>query len=152
MPRDLSNTLKLSWAGRLLRTRFDARARGLGLTRAQWRVIATVDHEEGLTQSEVAARMEVASVTVGRIIDRLEEAGWIERRTDPVDRRANRLYLGAGAGPMLEKLGAVGADEERIALAGLTQDEQAQLASLLDRIIVNLKEAPLSTDGTGAEE
>jgi MarR family transcriptional regulator, transcriptional regulator for hemolysin len=130
--------VRISYIARLQRTRFDHRARALGLTRAQWQTIAVIRWNEGSTQREVAERLEVGSVTAGRLIERLEFAGWIERRPDPEDRRAYRLYMSEKAQPMLEQLTALGADEEQRALRGLCEEERAVLARALDKIIENL--------------
>ncbi|WP_298692843.1 MarR family transcriptional regulator [uncultured Sphingomonas sp.] len=129
---------RISWIARLQTQRFDVRAKDVGLTRAQWRVIATIAFDEGAMQSDVASRLEVANVTAGRIIDRLEEMQLIERRADPADRRANRLYLTAAAGPVLERLTEVGAQEEAAELKGLSNADRALLTGLLDRMIANM--------------
>ena len=138
--KTLSIPFRISWMARLQTQRFDARAKSVGLTRAQWRVIATIAFEQGATQSDIASRLEVANVTAGRIIDRLEAMQLVERRADPADRRANRLYLTAAAGPVLEALSEVGAQEETAELEGLSNDERTCLAGLLDRMIENMVE------------
>ena len=130
--------IQVTLAARLLRTRFDQRAKTLALTRPQWRTIVTVRYNEGATQREIAELLEIASVTVGRIVDRLEAAGLVERRTDAIDRRINRLYLTRKSDPIFERLAELGQDEQKSALAGLSLEEQQQLTSLLDRVIENL--------------
>src|SRR5207237_4472081 len=82
---------------RLIRKRFDQRARGLGLTRAQWQVLAHLARHEGINQAGLAEILEIEPITLGRLIDRMEEAGWVERRQHPSDRRARQLYLTAQA-------------------------------------------------------
>ncbi|HET7844228.1 MAG TPA: MarR family transcriptional regulator [Xanthomonadales bacterium] len=79
--------------GRLMRTDFDRRAQRFGLTRAQWRVVKRLHREEGLRQRELAEVLEIEPIALGRVIDRLEKSGFVERRADPSDRRAWRLYL-----------------------------------------------------------
>ncbi|MFZ4688017.1 MAG: MarR family winged helix-turn-helix transcriptional regulator [Polymorphobacter sp.] len=130
--------IQVTLVARLLRTRFDKRARTVALTRPQWRTIVAVRYNEGSTQRELAGILEVASVTVGRIIDKLEHAGLIERRADAIDRRAYRLYLTEQSGLLFDRLAELGAEEQRYALAGLSGDERQQLSDLLDRIIANL--------------
>jgi MarR family transcriptional regulator, transcriptional regulator for hemolysin len=137
---EFSIPFRISWIARLQRARFDSRARSLGLTRAQWRVIATIRLNEGLSQTDVAAQLEVSNVTAGRILDRLEEQKWIERRPHPIDRRARQLYLTPAATPMLDLLSDIGADEENVALAGLSTVERETLSGLLVRIIANMAE------------
>ena len=78
---------------RLMRTLFDRRGRDLGLTRSQWWVLTMLYAKEGVTQSELADLMELEKPTLGRLLDRLEEKEWVERRADEFDRRVNRLYL-----------------------------------------------------------
>src|SRR4249919_1192377 len=78
---------------RLFRRVFDRRSAHLELTRAQWRALSRIERLEGLSQSELAEELEMEAIAIGRVIDRLESAGFIERRADPTDRRCWRLYL-----------------------------------------------------------
>ena len=89
---------------RMLRLYADKLASRYGITRAQWAVLAKLERTEGLKQSELAELMEMQPITLTRLIDRLCEAGLIERRADPHDRRVNRLYLLPAARPLLAKL------------------------------------------------
>ncbi|HEX3431699.1 MAG TPA: MarR family transcriptional regulator [Rhizomicrobium sp.] len=100
--RDL--LLLLHDVARLLRTRFDQRARARGMTRAQWVILARVNASPGLSQNELASLLEVEPISVGRLIDRLESRGMVERRPDPTDRRIWRLHLLPGAEPVLEEI------------------------------------------------
>lgn len=142
MERTPSIPFSISWLARLFRTRFDARARTLCLTRSQWSMIAAISIDQGSTQSELASRLEINSVTAGRIIDKLDAGGWIERRVDPADRRANRLYLKDTAGPLFAKLARLGADEEKVATQGMSPAELQVLAGLLKRMLDNLNGTP----------
>src|SRR5206468_11029486 len=89
---------------RLLRTYADQRARDFGMTRAQWAVLARVERSEGLKQCELADTLDLQPITLTRLIDRLCDSGLIERRSDPEDRRAKRLYLTPAARPVLDGL------------------------------------------------
>jgi DNA-binding MarR family transcriptional regulator len=89
---------------RLLRTRFDQYARTRGLTRAQAIILARLSRQPGLSQNEMAAICEVEPITVGRLIDRLEARGLVERRADPSDRRINRLHLLPAAEPLVSEI------------------------------------------------
>lgn len=100
--RDL--LLLLHDVARLLRTRFDQRARSKGMTRAQWVILVRVSATPGLSQNELASILEVEPISVGRLIDRLEARGLVERRPDPNDRRIWRLHLLPGAEPVLEEI------------------------------------------------
>lgn len=95
--------------GHVLRKAFDRLAVGLGVTRAQWKVLFRLTRQPGLRQVELADMLELEPITLCRIVDRLEEAGLVERARDPEDRRAWRLHVTAKAQPLVEKLQAVGA-------------------------------------------
>src|SRR5580692_4949309 len=94
----------LNDVARLVRTRFDQRARAFGMTRAQWVILARLNRQPGLSQNDMAAICEVEPITVGRLIDRLEARGFVERRADPADRRIRRLHLLPAAKPLLEDI------------------------------------------------
>ena len=94
----------LSDVARLMRTRADALARTHGMTRAQWMILVRLEHQPGMSQNELAALVEVEPITVGRLIDRLEGRGFVERRHDVSDRRIWRLHLTAAATPMLKEI------------------------------------------------
>src|SRR6185437_9269425 len=68
---------------RLMRKRFDQRARSLNLSRAQWQLLVHLSRREGINQSGLAEILEIENITLGRLVDRMEEAGWVERRLDP---------------------------------------------------------------------
>lgn len=128
----------LSDVSRLLRRRFDERARLIGITRAQWRALTTVSRREGITQGKLADLLEVEPITLCRMIDRLEEAGHIERRRDPADRRAWNLFLTERSRPLIDQLRGIGDEVVGIALAGFDDGERAALTGALDRIRDNL--------------
>jgi DNA-binding MarR family transcriptional regulator len=93
-----------------LRKAFDRKAVGLGVTRAQWKVLFRLTRQPGLRQVELADLLDIEPITLCRIVDRLEEAGLVERTSDPSDRRAWRLHVTASAQPLVDKLREV-ADE-----------------------------------------
>ena len=129
----------LSDAARALRTVVDQRAREFGMTRAQWSVLARIQRSEGLKQSDLAAQIEIAPITLARIIDRLSATGLVERRHDPEDRRANRLYHLPAALPVLENLAATGEGVMQEALAGFDDHAVQALSLQLLNIKTNLK-------------
>jgi MarR family transcriptional regulator, transcriptional regulator for hemolysin len=90
--------------GHLLRTRFDQQARVWGMTRAQCMILIHLHVCPGMTQNEMALHCEIEPITVARLIDRLEASGYVERRSDPADRRINRLHLLPAAEPILTKI------------------------------------------------
>lgn len=89
---------------RLMRTRFDRWARAYGMTRAQGVILARLARQPGMTQNEMAGLCEVEPITVGRLVDRLEARGLLERRLDPSDRRIRRLHLLPAAEPILAEI------------------------------------------------
>jgi MarR family transcriptional regulator for hemolysin len=131
--------LSLHDAARLLRTYADQRAREHNTTRAQWAVLARLQRCEGAKQSELAEALDLAPITLGRLIDKLAASGLVERRDDPADRRAHRLYLTEKAAPALRKLGALAEDVMGRALSGLDENEIRALLHGLTTIKANLK-------------
>ena len=127
---------------RLMRRRFDERARAIGVTRAQWRALTKLSRAEGINQGGLAEALEVEPITLCRMIDRLEEAGLVERRRDPSDRRAWRIFLTDKARPMIEQLNVVADGLFDDALAGLDEAEQQALFASLTRIRENLNDVP----------
>jgi DNA-binding MarR family transcriptional regulator len=138
--RDLM--LLLNDVARLLRTRFDQRARSKGMTRAQWVILARVDAKPGLSQNELAALLEVEPISVGRLVDRLEARGLVERRPDPADRRIRRLHLLPDAAPILEEItkarGVLGAE----LLEGVDAEARTRMVDALLRMKNNLTAEP----------
>ena len=100
--RDL--LLVLHDVARLMRTRFDQWARAYGMTRAQGMILARLSRQPGLSQNEMAVICEVEPITIGRLVDRLEARGLLERRPDPSDRRIRRLHLLPASEPILAEI------------------------------------------------
>ena len=125
---------------RLLRKRFDQGAAALGLSRAQWQVLAHLHRHEGINQSGLADILEIKGVTLGRLVDRLEADGWVERRADASDRRARRLYTTAKVAPVLDGMWALGERKREEALAGLDDADRRALIDTLLKIRANLSE------------
>lgn len=121
-----------------LRVVIDREVAPYNLTRAKWVALGMLDRKEGLTQTELAQQLELGDATIGRLIDRLEEHGFIERRLDPSDRRSNRVYIKQSARPLLEELESVAADVRMIALKSLSRADQVQLIAYLGIIKENL--------------
>jgi DNA-binding MarR family transcriptional regulator len=129
----------ISDAARLMRTVFDRRVRALGLTRAQWLALTRLHRRPGLSQSEVADLLEVEKPTAGRLIDRLEENGWVERRADAADRRINRIYLTAQAEAEHARIWPVAEQTVDDALGDLDVQERRVLADLMGRVKAKLQ-------------
>jgi len=126
---------------RMLRTYADQRARQFGISRAQWVVLMRLDRSEGLKHTELAEILDLQPISLTRLLDRLAENGLIERRPDPNDRRANRLYLMPAARPLLEQLVELGRDLMDDVLAGLDGKAHERLLSDLQLMKDNLRTA-----------
>ena len=126
---------------RLLRVYADKEASRFGITRAQWAVLAKVERSEGLKQTELAELMEMQPITLTRLIDKLCDNGWIERRGDETDRRVNRLYLKKAARPLLGKLAGLRSELTATALEGINPADAHRLLAQLDLIKENVRSA-----------
>lgn len=124
--------------GRLFRKRFDAAAREFGVTGPQWRVLGTLRQRPGLTQALLAAELDVEAITTGRMIDRLQKAGLVERRPDPADRRAWLLFATSAAEDLLDRLQRTAEVVIEDVLSGFSAEEGRNLAALLTRLRDNL--------------
>jgi len=142
-PRNLRREFAfvLNDVARLLRTYADQRARRLGMTRAQWAVLARLEHHEGLKQSELAEMLDIQPITLTRLVDRLCANGMIERRADPSDRRAKRLHLTPLARPLMDRLADLGQDMMGTVLEGFDNETIEQMTVDLGRAKENLREA-----------
>src|ERR1700750_2980617 len=116
---DMNFLFTLGEGQRLVRAYADKEAARYGITRAQWAVLAGVERNEGMKQTELAEQLEMQPVTLARLIDKLCDNGWIERRGDESDRRINRLYLKKAARPLLAKLAGLKAELTETALEGI---------------------------------
>ena len=120
--------------GRLFRKRFELATRDLGITSPQWRMILRISENPGINQGSLAGMLEVEAITAGRMIDRLERLGLVERRPDPTDRRAWLLHLTDRARPMVDLLRNRAATVIAESTETLSPDELAQLVGLLARV------------------
>ena len=126
-----------------LRKAFDRRACGHGVTRAQWKVLFRLERQPGLRQIELADMLDVEPITLSRIVDRLEEAGLVERLADPSDRRAWRLHITAQARPLVEKLHAIADEMIAEAFAGIEPPDIEITRKVLGRARENASHAAL---------
>ena len=120
-----------------LRKDFDRRAAGMGVTRAQWKVLFRLTRHPGLRQIELADMLDIEPITLSRIIDRLQESELVERVADPSDRRAWRLHVTARARPLVEKLRAVADEMIADAFAGIDPKDIEITRQVLGRVREN---------------
>ncbi len=123
---------------RLIRVRADQRARRLGMTRAQWVIMAWLELRPGISQNELAGFVDVEPITIGRLVDRLEARGLVERRHDPADRRVRRLHLTGQAEPVLREIRAYRDSINSGVVALLGPEELALLTKSLRTIKAEL--------------
>jgi DNA-binding MarR family transcriptional regulator len=128
--------------GRLLRRAFDERVRTKGITRPQWRVLGLLNRFGGSTQVALAEMMDVEPITLGRMIDRMQEAGLVERRADPADRRAWRIHLTPAGQARLVELKPMANILFDDAVAGLSAKQQSDLETMLNVMRANLTRRP----------
>jgi len=128
----------LTDASRLYVQRFEERARELGLTLQQCRALVRLAQREGISQAQLADAADIEPMTLVRILDRMETDGWLERRNDPADRRARRLYLTAKGRPLLEEIWRVSDLTRDETFAGISRAHAELLITLLEKISVNL--------------
>lgn len=133
---------------RHLRTHFDRRATRFGLTRAQWRALKTIRRHEGLSQAELADHLDMQPIPVGRVIDRLEKTGYVERRADPGDRRRWRLHLTPKAHAVVDEMEVIAGGLRDDALRGVGR---AEFDTLL-RVLAQLKDNLVALDGATHEQ
>tara|TARA_B100001179_G_scaffold125738_1_gene90049 strand:+ start:1513 stop:1959 length:447 start_codon:yes stop_codon:yes gene_type:complete len=129
---------------RLLRRAFDERVRTLGITGPQARLLLALDRSPGQKQTFHAELLEVEPITLGRMVDRMEDSGLVERRADPSDRRARLLYLTPRARGEIERIRAALDVMLEQMNDGLDESEEAELSRMLQHISENLAASPSS--------
>jgi MarR family transcriptional regulator, transcriptional regulator for hemolysin len=126
---------------RLLKKRLEQNSRGSGLTRSQWQILAYLAQNEGINQKGLAELLEIEPITLGRIVDKLETLGLIERHPHPTDRRTWLLHLVEAARPKLEQIRELGDVTHEEALAGVSEDDRQHLLKTLQALKENLTQA-----------
>ena len=129
----------LNDVARLLRTYADYKAAQFGITRAQWVVLVRLERSEGLNQTELADMLDLQPITLTRLLDKLSDSGLIERRPDPGDRRAKRLFLTPAARPLLKRLAELGEETMTSTLAGIDPESIEKMVSQLALVKENLR-------------
>ena len=138
----------LSDVARLMRTVFDRRVREMGLTRAQWLVLTRLYRRPGASQTELAEMLEIDRANAGRMIDRMEKGGWLERRPDSADRRVWRLYLTTEARRLHARMWNLAETTVNDALDPLSVGERAEFTRLAARVKERLQEMVIEGPAT----
>lgn len=132
---------------RLMRTLYDRRMAPLGLTRSQWWVLTFLYASEGASQSELAARLDIEKASLGRLLQRMENKGWIVRRDDEKDGRTKRVHLTDKVRPMLQVMRDLASEMRNDAVRSLDEAERDTLTDLLGRMRDDL--SLLAANGNG---
>jgi DNA-binding MarR family transcriptional regulator len=117
---------------------FEQRAVQLGMSLTQCKVLVFLSRNEGATQAKLAELSDTDPMTLVRVLDRMQRDDWIERRPDPLDRRAHRLHLKPASEPVLAEIMRIGEKARNEALAGISADEREQMMILLEKVRSNL--------------
>ena len=117
-----------------VRKAFTRRAASVGVTGAQWKVLFKLTLKPGLRQTDLADLLDIEPITLTRIVDRLQEAGLVERTPDPTDRRAWRLHVTEKAQPVVGKLRAIADEMTAEAFAGIDPNEIEVTRKVLARV------------------
>ncbi len=133
--------LLLHDASRAVRKKFEERSAAFGLSSAQWRMMLHVCKMGCATQSRFADLLEIEPISVSRLIDRMEEQGWVTRDNDPSDRRVKLIKPTAKALEAFNHIKSIADEVYAEALAGLTEDQCRELMAGLSAIVVNLSKA-----------
>lgn len=139
---DENIAMLMAQVSRLMRRAFDEKARLLGMTRPQWQVVSILSVNEGINQGGLAELLEVEPITLGRMVDRLQDAALVERRPDPADRRAWRLFLTDKAQEQLVQLRPLALDTIDAAQEGLSQSDRDGLVKAMQVMRSNLSRKP----------
>ncbi len=140
-------------AARLLRKRFEAKGSAYGLSAAQWRLLVRLVKDEGVAQARLAELLEIEPISVSRLLDRMEEGGWIERRQDASDRRVRIIFPTDKSREAFAAIKSVAGEVYDLALAGLSAEEKRTLVKSLNAIITNLSDGePPTAEQTNSEK
>ena len=135
---------------RLSRQAFNHRASSLGLSLAQWRVLAVLSRQQGINQVKLAEMLEIQPMTLVRQIDRLEALGLVTRSQDPDDRRASRLVLTEAAQPLIGHMRRIADELWNEVLGDFSATEREALADVLRRVKAKLCPHAISDNETAA--
>lgn len=151
-PRDLNTGLRFGFlihdVSRLRRVAVDRALKPLGITRAQWWVLAFLSRRDGMTQTALAADLDLTKVAIGGLLDRMEAVGFVERRADQNDGRARRVYLTRAGARMVS---SIRQNVETVELEILSRIPDAALEQAAETLRT-LKETLLDILGSDAED
>lgn len=123
---------------RQLRVLIDSKVEPFNLTRLKWQALGILDRKDGISQAELAERLDLDRSSVGRLLERMEVRGFIRRERDDADRRIVRVFIENDAKPLLEDLENISEEVKMQATEDLSKDEQDQLVNILLKMKSNL--------------
>lgn len=130
----------VSDAHRLVTAVVDQEMSSLGLTRSQLRVLLFLSRADGCTQVELAEKLEIGKVSMGGLLERLEEKGLLERKSNPQDRRAKHVFLKPKIKTLYKPMQDIGEGLMDRLLKGLTKNEREQFSNHLKKLKINCKD------------
>lgn len=139
-PLDRNLEFLVNDVARLMRREYGRRVKGMNLTRSQWWVMVHLIRFDGCNQTQLAEELDIGKVALGGLLDRLESRGWIERRPDPDDRRAKRVYLTEAGRPLIAEMQEKARGVHRLIISGMDRRDQDRLVDLLLQAKNNLVE------------
>lgn len=152
MPKDLNSNLRFGFlvhdVSRLRRIVVDRALKPLGITRSQWWVLAFLSRRDGMTQTALAADLDLTKVAIGGLVERMETAGFVERRGDSSDARARRVYLTRAGTKLVNTIRANVDRVENEILVSVSDDDLASAA----KVLLSIKETLLEMIGGDAVE
>lgn len=148
--RDIKLGYLIHDVSRMRRTAFDQLMKPMGITRAQWWVLAHLSRHDGMAQTQLASMLDVGKASLGSLLDRLEATGFIERRPDATDRRMKRVFLSRSSIQLLERLVEVESAFNEQILGALTDNDRNELIRMLSSIKESL--LGLGTPNTPASD
>jgi DNA-binding MarR family transcriptional regulator len=153
MEKDLNSSLRFGFlihdVSRLRRIVVDRALKPLGITRSQWWVLAFLSRHDGMTQTSLANDLDLTKVAIGGLLDRMEASGYVERRSDPSDGRARRVYLTEGGKQLVATIRATVEAVEVGILAKIPEkdlDQAAETLVALKATLLEMVEADESDD------
>ena len=137
---------------RMRRSAYDQFMKPLGITRAQWWVLAHLSRHDGMMQTQLADVLEVGKASLGDVIESLEAGGWVQRRPDPADKRAKRVYLTKPAQTLIKRMTVMENDFNSQILSELSDDEMSELVRSLVKIKHAISRLTPNMGGSGEVE
>jgi DNA-binding MarR family transcriptional regulator len=155
MPKNLDSNLRFGFlihdVSRMRRIVVDRALKPLGITRSQWWVLAFLSRRDGMTQTALAADLDLTKVAVGGLVDRMESVGFVERRADDRDARARRVYLTRAGQKLVATIRKAVDVVEADIMSEISDEELDQAGRVLAKIKVTLMDR-IGSDAEGAGE